>query len=413
MCNLFMRIITILTIITSQVGAVELGGFLSENLSMKFQDEQEFIKKETWLRLKLRSRMESSGLFTDIDLRYDPLYHSIPELKIREAYADLSLGQFDLRFGRQIVIWGKADEFNPTDFINPEDYREFISLNKTDRKIGLFYPKIDYYFGNYKVEGIFIPFFTPSEIPMDTSHPWIPYQIKDIIADPKIILTEPEEPKHKLKNSEYALKFGTTMEGFDFSFCYFEGFFDLPVMFREAIILLDTIVISPKYKRFRAGGFDFTTILKDLGLRGELAYVDKGYYITTDLLDTDGIVEKANLSFVLVADYKFLEDLYLNFQWIGRYIFDYEDGIDEDELENRFVFSCHKYFFYEELKLGLSGMVYNLRDQDYMLQPYLEYSVTDGVFFETGCYLFGGKEKSMLGQFSKNDCFFLKTSYYF
>lgn len=203
------------------------------------------------------------------------------------------------------------------------------------------------------------------------------------------------------------------MPGFDFSFCYFEGFFDLPVMFREAIILLDTIVISPKYKRFRAGGFDFTTILKDLELRGELAYVDKGYYITTDLLDTDGIVEKANLSFVLVADYKFLEDLYFNFQWIGRYIFDYEDGIDEDELENRFVFSCHKYFFYEELKLGLSGMVYNLRDQDYMLQPYLEYSVTDGVFFGTGCYVFGGKEQSMLGQFSKNDCFFLKTSCYF
>ncbi|GAI65201.1 unnamed protein product, partial [marine sediment metagenome] len=30
---------------------------------------------------------------------------------IKEAYVDLGLGQFDLRIGRQIVIWGKADEF--------------------------------------------------------------------------------------------------------------------------------------------------------------------------------------------------------------------------------------------------------------------------------------------------------------
>lgn len=413
MCKHFMKIIIILFIIFSPVQAVELGGFVSENLNMRMHEDQAFIKQETWLRLKLRSRMESSGVYADIDLRYDPLYCSEPEIKIKEAYVDLGLGQFDLRIGRQIVIWGKADEFNPTDFINPEDYREFISLNRADRKIGLFYPKVDYYIGKFKIEGIFIPIFTPSDIPMDTSHPWIPYQIKDIIVNPKTILTEAQEPAHKLENSEYALKLGAILPGFDFSFCYFEGFFDLPVMFREGIIPPDTIIILPEYKRFRAGGFDFAATLKGLGIRGELAYVDTAYYPTTDLLDTDGIVGKPNLSFVLGADYTFLEDLYLNFQWIGRYIFNYVQEIEEGEIENRFVFSCYKTFLNEELKIGFSGMVYNLDDQDYMLHPYLEYSITDGVFFEIGSYLLGGEEKSMLGQFDKNDCLCIKASYYF
>jgi len=412
MGKLFMGIIIILSIF-SQVQAVELGGLVFENLNMKIYEDQEFIKKQTWLRLKLRSRMESSGLYADIDLRYDPLYHSEPEIKIKEAYVDLDLGQFDLRLGRQIVIWGKADEFNPTDFINPEDYREFISLNKADRKIGLFYPKLDYFIGNFKIEGIFIPIFTPSDIPMHTSHPWIPCQIKDILVNPKIILTQTQEPEHKLGNSEYALKLGAILPGFDFSFCYFEGFFDIPVMFRQGIIPPDTIIISPEYKRFRAGGFDFAATLKGLSIRSELAYVDTAYYVTTELQDTDGIVGKPNLSFALGADFTFSEDLYLNFQWIGRYIFDYVPEIEEDEMENRFVLSCYKTFLNEELKFGLSGMVYNLNDQDYMLHPYLEYSLTDGVFFEIGSYLFEGEEKSMLGQFDKNDCLAIKAFYYF
>ena len=413
MGKIYMLIVVALTFITCQVRAVELGGFLSENLNMKFGEEQEFIKKETWLRIKLRSRMKSAGMFADIDLRYDPLYHSSPEVRIKEAYVDLSFGQFDLRLGRQIVIWGKADEFNPTDFINPEDYREFIFLKKADRKIGLFYPKIDYYIGNFKVEGIFIPVFTPSVIPMDTSYPWIPYQIKDIIVNPKIILKETEKVEYKLKNSEYALKFGAIMEGFDFSLCYFDGFFDLPVMFREGIIFPDTIVIVPEYKRFHAVGFDFTTTFRALGLRGELAYVDKGYYITTNIQDTDGVVKKPNSSLVLGLDYTFGDNLYLNFQWIGRYIFDYEESIEEGEFENRLVFSSQETFFDEELKIGFSGMVYNLGDRDYMFQPYIEYLVTDGVFIETGCYLFGGEKQSMLGQFDKNDCLYLEISYYF
>ncbi len=105
--------------------------------------------------------------------------------------------------------------------------------------------------------------------------------------------------------------------------------------------------------------------------------------------------------------------LYLNLQYAGRYIFDYEKGIDEAEIENRLLFSCYDTFFDEELKLGFTGMIYRLKDMDYMIKPYIEYSPADGVFIETGAYLFGGKEQSMFGEFSGNSSAFLKISYYF
>ena len=410
-----MKILLILAswslLLSSVKAEVDIRGFLWGRAKMRLKGGRDFIQQETWLRLELQKRLEGAGLFVDLDLRYDPLYQSEPKLDLREAYIDLSFGLFDLRIGKQIIVWGRADEFNPTDFINPEDYREFLFLNKADRKIGVFYSKLDYYMGNFKLEGIFIPTFTPASIPTDPTYPWTHYQIKEILANPFVSLDEPQKPEPRLKNSEYALKFGAIMSGFDFSISYYEGFFDLPVMSRE--ITPFGIHIRPEYRRFRAWGFDFASSLGGLGLRGELAYVHKAYHITNDPRDADGVVRKPDLSFVLGADYTLLEDLYLNLQWVQRLIFDYQKGIDEDRIENRLVLFCHKEFLDEEMEVGFSGMIYNLGDGDYMLRPYFKYSVADGVSLEVGCCLFGGGKRTMFGQFDQNDCGFIKVVYYF
>lgn len=390
---------------------VDIRGFLQGRAKMRLKGEKDFIQQETWLRLELQKGLEGASLFVDLDLRYDHLYQTEPKMDLREAYIEISLGPFDLRIGKQIVVWGRADEFNPTDFINPEDYREFLFLNKADRKIGVFYSKLDCYIGNFKLEGIFIPTFTPASIPTDTSYPWTHYQIREILANPLISLDEPQKPKPRLKNSEYALKFGAITLGFDFSISYYEGFFDLPVMLRE--ITPYGIRIHPEYRRFCAWGFDFASSLGGLGLRGELAYVHKAYHITNNPREVEGVVSKPDLSFVLGADYTLLENLYLNLQWVQRIIFDYQEGIDEDKIENRLVFFCHKGFLNEELEVGFSGMIYNLKDEDYMLRPYFKYSVADGVDLEIGCYLFEGGRRSMFGQFDQNDCGFIKARYFF
>jgi len=403
----------LLPIIPGMAGAVELTGFLTENLGMKFQDEQEFIREETLVRLRLRKRTESATLLVSVDLLYDPLYYSSPDVGLREAYAEFSPGRFDVRIGRQITIWGRADELNPTDFINPENYRQFILSDKADRKIGSFYTKVDYYFGAFSIRGIFIPVFTPAEIPMETTSPWIPYEIKKLLMNPSVTLDDSVRPGFKLKNSEYAFKLDGVMPGFDFSLCYFDGFFDLPIMFRTAVLPSGTVEITPEYRRFRAGGFDFSTALGGAGLWGEVAYIHRGYYTTVNPADADGIVVKPYLSFIAGADYTVFENLYLNFQWFGEYIFDYEKAIDDDMVKNGFIFECSKTFSGEELKIGFTGMIYNLKDEDYMLKPYIEYSYADGILLETGGYFFGGKKDSMFGQFDTNDNMFLKISYYF
>jgi hypothetical protein len=398
---------------SGQLMALDVGGRVSETVNVRYAGDRGFMKQESWLRLDLRSDTERVRFFSTLDVRYDPLFDTGEVIDLHEAYVKLRMGPLDLRIGQQVVVWGKADEFNPTDFINPEDYREFLSLGKADRKIGIFYPKVDYYLGDFKLEFLVIPFFTPSEIPVDTANPWTLRQLRDLYHDPRIRVGESDRPESVLENAEYAARFGAALSGFDFSFCVYSGTSDLPVMVRTGFIPPDTVIITPTYERYQALGFDFATVLRGWGVRGECAFIPEGFYETTDLSDMDGVEESPSLSFVLGTDRSFGGELYLNLQWIERILFAYKEGMKEDRIVNRFVASASRSLFYDELEIGFSAMVYKATDRDYLFHPYCSYSPAEGVSVESGLYLFGGPGESLFGQFDANDCVSLGVSFCF
>ena len=380
---------------------------------MKYQGDREFIKQESWLRFNLKSDIQGAKFFSTTDVRYDPLFDSREKVELREAYGKLRWGPVDFRIGRQIVLWGKADEFNPTDFVNPEDYREFFSLSRAERKIGIFLSKIDYYRGNFKLELLVIPSFIASEIPMDTAHPWMPRHIGDFFNDPLLRISEADKPEAVLENAEFAARCSAIMVGFDFSFCVYSGYFDLPVMVRTGFIPPETVLVTPSYKKCQAAGFDFATVIQGWGVRGECAYILEGYYQTEESTDIDGIEKSSSLSFVLGTDRTIGGDVYLNLQWIEQLLFAYEEGMVEDKIENRLVASGYRKFFYDELTVGFSAMIYKVTNGDYLLHPYISYSPADGVSIETGMYLFGGPAESLFGQFDVNNCISLSVSFFF
>lgn len=53
--------------------------------------------------------------------KFDCMDNAHPYCFLREAYADLDLGNTHFRIGRQIVIWGKTDSFRLQDVVNPLD----------------------------------------------------------------------------------------------------------------------------------------------------------------------------------------------------------------------------------------------------------------------------------------------------
>ena len=55
---------------------------------------------------------------------------------IREGYAQLTRGQLDLRAGRQVIVWGRADKVNPTDAWSSRDFM-LLAPNDDDQRLGV------------------------------------------------------------------------------------------------------------------------------------------------------------------------------------------------------------------------------------------------------------------------------------
>jgi len=87
------------------------------------EDNGEIKSSYAEAALKLRVRkQDAGGGYAELRFRRGREFGaSISALDVREAYVNTYAGRFDLRIGQQIVAWGRADGFNPTDVITPKN----------------------------------------------------------------------------------------------------------------------------------------------------------------------------------------------------------------------------------------------------------------------------------------------------
>ncbi len=96
---------------------IEIHGFLMGDFSWRTSDEKpsgkegrDFLLAEERLRLDIFGWMES--IEASARVKGDFLLDNVAEefdTDLREAYADYTTADFDLRLGRQIVTWGDGD----------------------------------------------------------------------------------------------------------------------------------------------------------------------------------------------------------------------------------------------------------------------------------------------------------------
>ncbi len=131
------------------------------------------------------------------------------EIELRDAYLQGALNDaFDLKIGRQIVVWGRSDNFRVTDILNPLDYREPGLTDIEDLRLPLVMTKLDYFTGNWNLGLIAI-----HEHRYDKNPPFG----HDFY--PEITRSPPEnKPSHTLENTEIAVELKGIFAGWDISF---------------------------------------------------------------------------------------------------------------------------------------------------------------------------------------------------
>ncbi len=340
------------------------------------------------------------------------------QLNLRELYMEMYFDKFDLRIGKQQVVWGKADGVFITDIVSPLNLSEFLLPDFNEIRTGVIAAKLNYYMGNSTLEAIWIPQFTPTVRP-DARSIW--YIQPDFPAPPTFDWSKSTiDPS--LQNSELFLKWSAMTSKVDFELMGGYTWDDNPAMHVQKEFETDTttsppgpvltgLTIKPEHHRLAVAGGSFSTEIKGMIFRGEGAYYHGKYFQTEDPLATDALIQKDYLNYVAGVDFN-IGSVKLSTQFIQKYILDYNEDMSENEIQNTATFLARYDMMRETLHLELFSYI-GLSDKDALIRPKITYDFDDSFSILLGGNIFVGEQDGQFGQYQDNTMAYIKIKYNF
>jgi hypothetical protein len=319
----------------------------------------------------------------------------------RETYLDVSLGDFDIRAGRQQIVWGEVVGLFFADVVSARELREFLARDLDYIRIPQWALRLEWTKGDFHAEAIGIPYMTYDRIGVPggdfyPSPPPPPPGSNQVILDERI-------PPHTLANGSYGARVSFLGGGFDTSLFYYDSV-DVSPAFSRTIVpgLAPTFVYTPDHSRIRQAGF---TVAKDLGavvLKTEAVYTSGKRLPVTNPDDADGLVAQNLVDAVLSAEYPFAGGARVNVQLFARGIFDrnptlfaapgFDPGASVDVSAKAFD---------DRLEAEILGVT-SFKDQGWMTRFHVLWSFNKSLRLGIGADAFGGPETGYFGRFKQS-----------
>ncbi len=389
----------------------EISGFARNYTGVLF-DEGDFSILQNTLNLNF-TKMGDKVAFKANPLVYQYNSDSL-NFQMRELYLDLFFDNFDLRVGKQQVVWGKADGAFITDVVSPLNLSEFLLPDFDEIRIGVNAVKLDYYLGNNTFELIWLPNFTPTQTPVAGS---IWFKQPAFLAPPTFDWSK-SDVGMSLDNSELFLKYSALTSKIDFEFMGGYTWDDYPSMHIDKQIdmssgspVLTGLNITPEHHRLTLGGGSFSTEIKGFVLRGEAAYYNGKYFQTEDMTAVDALVEKDYLHYLVGLDFN-IGSVKFSSQFIQEAIMDYDENMLKGDRENTMTFLARGELLRETLHLELFSYI-GLSNEDALIRPKVTYDFDDSFSIQLGANIFVGDEAGRFGQYGDNSMGYMKLKYSF
>jgi hypothetical protein len=249
-----------------------------------------------WLKISRRLSDRVSFLSEGWVALRGPLNDGDTAGELREAYVDLRLGRLDLRAGRQIIAWGRADGINPTDVLSGQQFA-LLTPDDADRRLGTTSVRASYYVGDVSVTGVWLPEFRGHEFVLPAPPPGVA-----LVQDGR-----------RWPGNQWAVRAEQTGRAVDWSISYFDGMDMAPDL--VATGSSDAPAIRLAHHPVRVFGADLATNAGRVGLRAEGAFIE-----TADSQGRDPFTKNPYVFIVAGADRTFGGQLNLNVQYIFRYV---------------------------------------------------------------------------------------------
>jgi hypothetical protein len=336
------------------------------------------------------------------------------EAELRDTYLDLSHGNFDLRIGKQQIVWGEAVGLFFADVVNPQDLREFILPEFDQMRIPLWSADLEYYKCGNHFEFVWVPILKFHELGVSGSE----FELaKPTVPTGALTYYQNEDkPSNDLKNGEFGIRLSRSLKGWDLAaFCLY-GYDYFPTYFRtlSADPLTSTTIITfkPRYERLTLLGATFAKEIEDVIFKGEIICNNNKYFLVNDLTDIDGVVKKDFLDYLIGIDYTFFKKVDFNFQFMQRIIFNHDANMADNEMATSFSIWLKTGFFDNTLEPELF-FVSSLRKSDSMFRPKVSYKFKGKWTAVLGIDVFDGRPDGNFGQFDAKDRAYLELKYDF
>ena len=381
------------------------GSYWSSN--RRLDDEKAIGVASAWL--KLDKKLDSGiGLFAEGYLANEDVFGDrINEHRLREGYVEGRKGNFDYRVGKQIVAWGRADRFNPTDNLTPRD-ATLLAGDIDEDRFGSLAAKGSWNFDAHtSVTGVWIPQFRPNVVPLPLR--------------PGIVFQEniPDSAR------QWALKIDQSGKTVDWSVSWFDGF-DLSADLSPGAMTTAGQVVNFDHHRIRVLGADAATT------RGSFRFAAEAAYVRTE--DPDGIdpgIKNPFVYGVLGVERDYPDNFTVIVQAFAREVMHYSNpeaianpGVRAIAVQQAIVNSQYdrrqqglsvridKKWFNETLEAELAAIA--LLDRDgYFVRPRMIYMWSDSIKFIAGYEYFRGSDKTTYGLLEKNKALYSEVRWYF
>ena len=134
----------------------------------------------------------------------------------QELSAEIRAKRFDLTAGLGRVVWGRLDELQPTDVINPLDVSRFFFEGRGEARLSVPLVRGRVFAGEkVSVEGVYVPFFRRGRFNR-LDEPTSPFNLQPLFV--------PNEPADTFANAQGGTRLNLTSGHVDWSVSVYRGF---------------------------------------------------------------------------------------------------------------------------------------------------------------------------------------------
>lgn len=386
----------------SQKNNVKVKGFADTYHAVESKKMSSFLSSRSRLRAELNFYKRNSYLFTSLNAVHNDILPEETKIELRELFLNYGKENWNVKIGRQIVIWGNSDGMRITDLVSPMDMTEFLARDYDDIRMPVDAIRLQWTNTKMQAELIYIPIPEFFIIPYSKDNPWTVFRNTGKDYD-----VSEYRPNKSLKNSEIGGKLSFFLPGFDMSITALRTWNKKPVYTARISEIETQINLDAHYSRMSMIGLNFSLPLSKFVIRGEAAeYIDELYQTKEN-----SYTSVNSFNSLIGADYYPGDEWTITAQYSHKIIQDYKKSIESDKNTQISTLSITKKLIRSTLSLS-TFTYYDITNKSSFTRASADYALSDEIHIILGYDYFTGN-KGLYGKYKDNSEIWFKAKYSF